>query len=65
MVDPDARFVDGKTYAAVVEGGTVVARRIFEAGPLLKMVIGDGTVIEFAKSRVNVIGRVRWSYREH
>ena len=65
VVDPDAEFVDGKIYAVRVDGGEVAARRMFDAGPVLKLVTGDGHVDEYPRSQVNIIGRVRWSFREH
>lgn len=64
LVDPEAEFIDGKIYAVIVDGGEVAARRVFEAGQQLKLVTGDGHVDEYPRSRVNLIGRVRWSFRE-
>ena len=65
VVDPDAGFIDGKIYAVMVDGGEVAARRVFEAGPSMKLMTGDGRVDEYARDRVNILGRVRWSFREH
>ena len=65
VVDPDAPFVDGRIYAVMIDGGEVAARRIFETGDQLKLVTGEGAVDEYPKARVTIIGRVRWSFREH
>jgi repressor LexA len=65
VVDPDAPFVDGKIYAVRLDGGQVAARRVIEAGPVLKLVTGDGEVSEYPRLAVAIIGRVRWSFREH
>ena len=65
VVDPDSPLTDGKIYAVRTDGGEVAARRVFEAGPVLKLVTGGGEVNEYARGRVDVIGRVRWSFREH
>jgi SOS-response transcriptional repressor LexA len=65
VVDPDATFVDGKIYAVRVEGGEVAARRLFDMDGRFKLVTGDGNVDEYPKDRVTIIGRVRWSFREH
>ena len=65
VVDPDASFLDGKIYAVMVNGEEVAARRIFQMGEQLKLVTGDGQVDEYSKDQVNIIGRVRWSFREH
>ena len=65
VVDPDAEFVDGKIYAVMVDGGEVAARRIFDMNGRFKLVTGDGNVDEFSKAQVTIIGRVRWSFREH
>jgi repressor LexA len=65
VVDPDAPFVDGKIYAVQLDGGQVAARRVIEAGPVLKLVTGDGEISEYPRLAVAIIGRVRWSFREH
>ena len=65
VVDPDAQFIDGKIYAVMLDGGEVAARRIFQMGEQLKLVTGDGRVDEYPKRSVTIIGRVRWSFREH
>jgi repressor LexA len=44
VVDPDAPFVDGKIYAVRLDGGQVAARRVIEAGSVLKLVTGDGEI---------------------
>ena len=64
VVDPDAAFVDGKIYAVTVDG-EVAARRVFAVGEQLKIVTGDGSEDEYPRSRVGVIGRVRWSLKEY
>lgn len=65
VVDPDAKFIDGKIYAVSVDSAEIAARRVYDSGPLLKLVTGDGRVDEFPKDRVSIIGRIRWSFREH
>ena len=66
VVDPDSEFIDGKIYAVGVNGGEeVAARRVYEAGPVMKLVTGEGRVDEYAKGLVKIIGRIRWSFREH
>ena len=65
VVDPDAPFLDGKIYAVRLDGGEVAARRLFDAGRNFKLVTGDGQVDEYPKRSVSIIGRVRWSLREH
>ena len=65
ILDPSPAFVDGKIYAVRMDGGEVAARRIFSVGRQLKLVSGDGQIDDFPRSRVNIIGRVRWSLREH
>ena len=65
VVDPDAPYSDGKIYAVRLDGGEVAARRLFDAGRNFKLVTGDGQVDEYPKRSVSIIGRVRWSLREH
>ena len=65
VVDPDAEFLDGKIYAVRLDGGEVAARRLFDSGRNFKLVTGDGQVDEHPKRAVAIIGRVRWSFREH
>ena len=65
VVDPEAPFLDGKIYAVRLDGGEVAARRLFDAGRNFKLVTGDGQVDEHPKRTVGIIGRVRWSFREH
>ena len=65
VVDPDAPVEDGKIYAIRREGGEIAARRLFIVGRRFKVVSGDGDVLELTRSQVTVIGRIRWSFREH
>ena len=65
VVDPDAPVEDGKIYAIRRDGGEIAARRLFIVGRRLKVVSGDGDVVELTRSQVTVIGRIRWSFREH
>ena len=64
MLSP-LKGIDGKIYAVRTDGGQVAARRVYDAGPSLKLVTGDGRVDEHPKADVTIIGRVRWSFREH
>ena len=65
VVDPDAPVEDGKIYAIRRDGGEIAARRLFIVGRRFKVVSGDGDVLELTRSQVTVIGRIRWSFREH
>jgi len=65
VVDPDAPVEDGKIYAIRRDGGEIAARRLFIIGRRFKVVSGDGDVLELTRSQVTVIGRIRWSFREH
>ena len=65
VVDPDAPVEDGKIYAIRRDGGEIAARRLFIVGRRFKVVTGDGDVVELTRSQVTVIGRIRWSFREH
>ena len=65
VVDPDAPVEDGKIYAIRRDGGEIAARRLFIVGRRLKVVSGDGDVVELTRSQVTIIGRIRWSFREH
>ena len=68
VVDPDAPFVDGKIYAVRSEENnqTIAARKVYEAGRrVYKLVSGDGEVTEVQRSRTTLLGRIRWSFREH
>jgi len=65
VVDPDAPVEDGRIYAIRREGGEIAARRLFIVGRRFKVVSGDGEVLELTRSQITVIGRIRWSFREH
>ena len=68
VVDPDAPFEDGKIYAVRSEehNQMVAARKVYEAGRrVYKLVSGDGEVTEVQRSRTTLLGRIRWSFREH
>ena len=65
VVDPDAPVEDGKIYAIRRDGGEIAASRLFIIGRRFKVVSGDGDVLELTRSQVTVIGRIRWSFREH
>mgnify|MGYP001566293566 FL=1 len=68
VVDPGAAFVEGKIYAVRSEEGQpmVTARRVYTAGRgRLKLVSGDGAIDDVARDKVTLIGRIRWSFREH
>ena len=65
VIDPDAPVEDGKIYAIRRDGGEIAARRLFIVGRRFKVVSGDGDVLELTRSQVTVIGRIRWSFREH
>ena len=65
VVDPDALIEDGKIYAIRREGGEIAARKLFIVGRRYKVVSGDGDILELTRSQVTVIGRIRWSFREH
>ena len=68
VVDPDAPLVDGRIYAVRSEAHNqaIAARHVYVMGRRrLKIVSGDGEVIEVERSRTDILGRVRWSFREH
>ena len=68
IVDPEAPFVDGKIYAVRSEehNETVTARHVYLVGTRrYKLVSGDGEITEVQKSRADILGRIRWSMREH
>ena len=66
IVDPQAPFVDGKIYAVRIDSQEVAARKVYSAGSRkLKLVSGDGDVTEVTRNAATLIGRIRWSFREH
>ena len=68
VVDPDAPFVDGKIYAVRSEENhqMIAARKVYAAGRrVYKLVSGDGEVTEVQRARTTLLGRIRWSFREH
>lgn len=67
IVDPGAAFVDGKIYAVRSEAHnqTVTARHVFIMSSRYKLVSGDGEIDEVEVSRAEILGRIRWSMREH
>lgn len=68
IVDPDAPFVDGKIYA-VRSGGqneTVTALHVYiMTRRRYKLVSGEGEITEVDRNRTQILGRIRWSMREH
>ena len=70
IIDPDATrpFVEGRIYfvRSVAHHQTVAARRVYLAGPdRLKLVSGDGQITEVNRDEVDLLGRVRWTFREY
>ncbi len=70
IIDPDATrpFVEGRIYfvRSVAHHQTVAARRVYLAGPdRLKLVSGDGQITEVNRDEVDLLGRVRWAFREY
>ena len=44
----------------------MAARKIYTVGRRkYKLVSGDGSVVEVNKIQTTIIGRIRWSFREH
>ena len=68
VVDPDAPMVDGRIYAVRSEAHNqaIAARHVYIMNRRrLKIVSGDGEIVEVDRSRTDILGRVRWSFREH
>jgi SOS-response transcriptional repressor LexA len=68
VVDPDAHLIEGLIYAVRSEAHnqSIAARHVYDVGRRrLKLVSGDGEVVEVERSRTDILGRVRWSFREH
>jgi len=68
VVDPDAAFQEGKIFAvrSVENNQTVAARKVYTVGRRrYKLVSGDGDVLEVLRSETELLGRIRWSFREH
>ena len=61
VVDPDAHLIEGRIYAVRSEAHnqSIAARHVYEMGRRrLKLVSGDGEVVEVERSRTDILVRV-------
>jgi transcriptional regulator with XRE-family HTH domain len=68
VVDPDSEFIDGRMYIVQNQSdpGYVALYHIYSVGlRRLKLLCAAGLIQEVTRREARIMGRVRWSFKEH